>query len=159
MAAPATTAIATPGGIQLKDGFKTIISFARKSNVSLYQISGKPPGLDGGDKIKITTMHNTLYHTAYQQSLIMLTDGSMVCAFDPNAINEIINTLINQNGAITVHFSDTSTFDFWGYIQKFEIQEQKIGEYPTANVTFVVTNYDPTNHVEAGPVLTSVSGT
>ncbi len=81
-----------------------------------------------------------------------------MAAYDPVVYTDIL-ALINAPGGVTVHFPDGSTLDFYGYIKKFEPAALKEGEQPEATVTIVPTNYDPANHVEASPVLTSVTGT
>lgn len=159
MAAPATTARVTPAGIRLRDGFPSKIAFAKDSDVSFWEITVKPPGLDGGDAIDIDTMFNTTYSMRAEQALIMLTEGQVEAAYDPNVINNIISNLINQNGSITIHFKDGSTLDFFGYLRTFDPQPLQKGQMPRATIAFTPTNYDPVNNVEAGPVLTSVAGT
>lgn len=159
MAAPATTALGTPAGIRLGDGYQTAIVFARNDTVSFWEKSIKPPGMDGGDMIDNTTMRNTTWRTRAPRQLITLTDFTLRAAYDPNVYNQILNDLLNQEGAITIHFPDGSTLDFFGYLQKFEPQEITEGNQPEADITVVPTNWDPANAVEAAPVLTSVSGT
>jgi len=158
MAAPATTTRATPGGIKLDDGYQTLIAFARDTDVSFWEKTVQPPGLDGGDAIDTTTMHNSAYRTFSPRALITLTEAPLVVAYDPNVYNNII-ALINREGSITVTFPDGSTLDFYGFLKSFEPQPCAEGEQPEANIVIVPTNYDPANYVEQGPVLTEVSGT
>ncbi len=158
MAAPALSARSTPSGILLPDGYQTLISFAANTSVSFWEKTVKPPGLDGGDAIAQTTMHNTAYRTMAPRALKTLTESTCVCAYDPNVYNQII-ALINVRTSITVHFPDGSTLSFFGFLQKFEPSEVKEGDQPEATVTIHPTNYDPVAHVESAPVLTSVAGT
>ena len=159
MAAPSVTARSTPTGKFLDDGFSTKIAFARDADVNFWEKTVQPPGFDGGDAIETTTMHNVTYRTMAARALKTLTDCSITVAYDPAVYTEILNNLINQEGAITVHFSDGSTLAFFGYLQKFEPGECQEGEQPEADITIVATNFDPVNDVEAAAVLTSVSGT
>lgn len=159
MANPVTTARQTPAGIMLDDGYSTKIAFARQPNISLWEKTVGAPGMDGGDPIDTTTMHNVTWRVMRARSLKTLTEFTFTAAYDPNVYNTILNTLINQEGSITVHFPDGSTLDFFGYLKMFEAPEHTEGEHPEATVTVVPTNYDPVANVEAGPVLTSVSGT
>jgi len=159
MAAPASTVRVTPVGIKLDDGFSTKIAFARDSNVSFWEKSVSPPGLDGGEAIETTTMHNLIYRTMASRALVTLTESSLTVAYDPNVYNDILTNLINQEGSITVHFPDSSKLDFYGYLRTFEPSELSEGEQPEATVTITPTNFDPVNRVEAAPVLTSVAGT
>ena len=159
MAAPATTVRAAPTGRYLDDGFSTKIAFARDSNIELWEQTVTPPGIDGGDAIEIVTMHNVTWRTMRARSLKTLMESSFEALYDPVVYNSILNNLINQEGAITCHFPDGSKIDFYGFLQKFEPGELSEGEPPTATVTIVPTNFDLTNNVEAGPVLTEVAGT
>jgi len=159
MAAPSSTTRATPAGIKLDDGYSTKIAFSRDSNVSFWEKTLSPPGLDGGDPIDTTTMHNLDWRTMSARQLATLSEFTCTAAYDPNVYNDIINNLLNQEGSITVHFPDGSKLDFFGYLRSFQPQDVAEGAQPEAQITIVPTNYDPTNNVEASPVLTQVAGT
>lgn len=158
MAAPSTTARTTPAGIKLRDGYQTLIAFAAAPALSIWEIGIKPPGVDGGAPIDQTTQQNTLWRTSTSRSLITLTPISGTGGYDPNLYNTILS-IINHEGSITIHYPDLSTLDFYGYLQKVDFGELKEGERPTVSFEIIPTNYDPVNHVEAAPVLTSVAGT
>ncbi len=158
MTAPSTTARGTPAGIKLDDGFSTKITFNRNPTVSFWEKTVKPPGLDGGDPVETTTMHNLVYRTKSPRSLKTMTESTTMVAYDPNVYPQIVE-LINKEGSITVRFPDGSTLDFYGYLQKFEPSDLKEGEQPEATVTIQTTNQDPITGVETPPVLTSVAGT
>lgn len=158
MAAPVATVRSSPSGIKLKDGFSTKITFATDDNIEFWEKSVKPPGIDGGDSIPQTTMHNTAWRTMAPRQLKTLTESSTTVAYDPVLYTSIL-ALINVETTITVTFPDGSTLAFYGFLQKFEPSELKEGEQPEASVTITPTNFDPTNHVEAAPVLASVAGT
>lgn len=158
MAAPTTSARIAPTGIKLDDGFSTTISFARKTNINLWEKTVKPPGLDGGEKIEQTTMLNIAYRTFTARALKTVTDCTFNAQYDPGVYTDIL-ALINLEGSVTIHFPDGSTYDFYGYLGKFEPAELQEGSPPMAACTIFPTNYDPTNKVEAAPVLTSVTGT
>ena len=159
MANPTTTSRATPGGIVLADGYQTLIAFARDPDVSFWEKTVAPAGLDGGDAIDVTTMHNAAYRTMRARSLITLSEFETVAAYDPNVYNNIIDNLLNQEGSITCLFPDGSTLDFYGYLRVFEPSANVEGTQPEATITITPTNYDPVNDVEEGPVLTEVAGT
>lgn len=156
--APSTTVRQTPAGIMLNDGFSTKIAFQSDPDVSFWEKTVQPPGIDGGDAIEITTMHNTTWRTMVPRALKTLTEITGTAAYDPNVVNNV-NSLINVNNDITVHFPDGSTLDFYGYLKSVEFGENTEGEQPELTYTIVPTNYDNVNRVEAGPVLTSVAGT
>lgn len=158
MAAPTPTPRQSPTGIKLKDGFSTKITFATKPAISLWEKTVTPPGIDGGDAIEQTTMHNTTWRTFASRSLKTLTDASFTAAYDPICFTDLL-ALINLETTITVTFPDGSTYAFYGYLRTFEPQEVSEGEQPEANCTITCTNFDPSAHVEAAPVLASVAGT
>ncbi len=159
MAAPATTVRGTPAGIKLDEGFPTKIAFSRLPTASFWEKTVQPPGVDGGEPVETTTMHNLVWRTQNPRVLKTLMPHTTKVAYDPNWYNQIVSTLINQAGSVTVRFPDGSTLDYFGYLQKFEADQIEEGKQPEATVTIVPTNWDPVNHVESAPVLTSVSGT
>ena len=159
MAAPTPTTRATPSGIVIPEGFRSLITFARKSNIAFWEKSVTSAGLDGGDKIDITTQHNQRVKTFYPRRLFSGSDGSIKVAIDAKAKNDVMNILLNQPDTITELFPDGSTYCYYGYLQKFEMGEFVEGGFPEATVTIVQTNYDHVNRVEALPVFTEVTGT
>jgi hypothetical protein len=158
MAAPAPTVRIAPTGIKLKDGFSTKITFAVDPDISFWEKTVKPPSIDGGDPIEQMTMHNVDWRTVAPRSLKTLGESTSTVAYDP-AVYDQIKAIINVETTVTVRFPDGSTLAFYGYLQKFEPSEHQEGTQPEATVTIIPTNFDPVNHVEAGPVLTSVAGT
>lgn len=158
MAAPTAAARSAPAGIRIDDGFSTLIAFATIPTISFWEKTVTPPGIDGGDAIDTTTMHNVLWRSRASRALKTLTDSSLKAAYDPNLYNSIL-ALINLETTITVHFPDGSTLAFFGFLQKFEPGDLAEGTQPECTITIVPTNIDPVNHVEAAPVLTSVAGT
>ena len=159
MAAPATTVRGTPTGRKLDEGFSTKIAFSRLPTVSFWEKTVQPPGADGGEPVETTTMHNLAWRTMNPRVLVTLSPHTTKVAYDPNVYNQIVNTLINAKGAVTVKFSDGSTLDYFGYLQKFEPDQIEEGKQPEATITIVPTNFDYANNVESSPVLTSVAGT
>lgn len=159
MAAPVTTTRQAPAGIKLRDGFSTKIAFENDPDVSFWEKTVQPPGIDGEDEIDITDMHNVAVRTRAARSLYTLTPVNTTVAYDPNVYNNIMS-LVNSEGSITIHFPDGSTLDFFGYLKSFTPSENSEGEEPEADIVIVPTNTDPdNNYVEAVPVLTEVSGT
>ena len=157
MAAPTTTTRQTPTGIAYKTGFPTKIAFNADPDVSFWEKTVKPPSYDGGDPIDTSNMHRSTYRTKAPRVLIDNGEVTATVSFDESVLTQILS-LINVNGSITIHFPDGSTLDFYGYLRSFDIQEMSEDE-PTANISIVVTNWDPVNNVEQGPVLTAAPGT
>lgn len=160
MAAPTVTARQLPPGgtYKLPDGFKTTYANAVYPAIQFFEMTVKPPGLDGGDAIQTTTMLNNKWRTYDHRHLLTLDESTITAAYDPDMYSQII-LLINQTTSWTVHFPDNSSLAFYAFAQKFEFQELKEGEMPLVNITIRPTNWDPTNFVEADPVYTPASGT
>lgn len=157
-AAPAPTTRQAPAGIKLKDGFSTKITFARVPAIRFWEKTVKAAGIDGGDSVPQTTMHNLAWRTFAPRQLKTLTEMTTKVAYDPYVYTDILS-LINVEDTITVRFPDGSTLAFYGYLKMFEPEELVEGTQPEASITIVPTNFDPANKVEASPVLTSVEGT
>lgn len=158
MAAPSATPRVTPVGRRLRDGYQTLITFERDPDVSLWEISVTPPGVDGGDAVDTFTMHSVDWRTMGARQLKTLTESSFVAAYDPAVLTQLIE-LVNVETVVTVTFPDGSTWAYYGYLRVFEPNEITEGEQPTANCTIQPTNEDPVNDVEAGPTVVSVPGT
>jgi hypothetical protein len=158
MAAPTPTTRGTPTGIKLDDGYRALITLSNNTTISFWEKKVQPPGADGGGPVDTTTMHNNTYRTMSSRALITLTEISVTVAYDPGIYTAIMQQ-INREQTITVLFPDGSTVAFYGFLQKFEPSDLEEGNQPEAKITITPTNYDPTNRVEAGPTITSVSGT
>lgn len=158
MAAPTPTARVAPGGIMLKEGYKTVVTFAADTDVSLWEQAVKPPDVDGGDPIDTTTMHNVTWRSSHPRALKSLQNAQASGGYDPDVINQII-ALVNVNTTITETFPDGSTLAYYGYLRAVEFGELVEGELPECTFQIEPTNWDPTNRVVAGPVLTSIAGT
>lgn len=154
MAAPATIPRLAPVGFRLDNGHSTTIAFGLDTNIEFWEVETEAPAINGGDPIDTTTMHNATWRTKAPRTLKDLEPFTVVVAYDPNIYNSIL-VLINETEEVTIHFPDTSSLDFFGYIQSFDPDPLVEGEQPRATVTIVPTNYDPFNCVEAAPVLTS----
>lgn len=158
MAAPTPTARQTPTGIKLDDGHSTLVTIGSDPDCSFWEKTVTPPGLDGGDPVETTTMHNDVWRTMAPRKLKTLTDLTTTAAYDPVIYTQLVGR-INEETTITVTFPDGSTLAFYGYLRSFIPDEVSEGEQPTATATITPTNQDPTTGAEEAPVLTNVSGT
>ena len=156
MAAPSPDDRDPPGGIPLWDGFRTLITFEYDSDISLWEKSTTPPGIEGGDAIDVSTFHNVFYRTKWPRELVEITDGSFKAAYDPASWSQIL-AQVNVRQTITVTFNDESTEAFWGHLKSAIPDEHSDGSQPECTVTFVVDNID-NSYDESGPYLTSVAG-
>ena len=157
-AAPVDTVRQTPSGIKLDDGFPTKIAFNRLPNVAIWEITVKPTGIDGGEAIETTNMHNLKWRTMAARKLVTLTESTIKFAYDPK-IKQQIQSLINKEGSITEWFPDGSKLSYFGYLRTVDFDDNAEGTRPEGTATITPTNWDPVNRVEADPVLTEVAGT
>lgn len=134
----------------LEDGFSTIYTFALAPVVKFAEKTVTPPGFDGGGPNDVTTMRNEEWRTMAPKKLKTLTEAGASCAYDP-AFIEDVNDMINVNQLITVTFPDGSSWDFWGYLDKFTPGEHQEGEQPEADVVIQPTNRDASGN-EVAPV-------
>lgn len=159
MAAPTVTALGVPAANKLRDGFSTRVTFSVDPTIEMYIKSVQPPAVDGGDMIDSTNMHNTTWRTGSPRSLATLTQATAKVAWNPISYQSVINSVLNKTGSVTYRFPDGSTLAVWAYLQKFEPSELTEGTEPEATITINHTNWDPNNHVEAGPAFTAGGGT
>jgi len=159
MAAPTPTARGTIPSPRkrLKDGFKLLVTFARYPTIALWEISGKPPGMDGGGGIDINTMQDDAFRPKYPRAKITETDATLKCAYDP-ATEDDIENMINIPDTITYRWFDGSTKAFFGFLDKWEPDELVEGTMPTGVATIIASSWDHANEITAGPVVTSVAG-
>lgn len=150
MAAPTLTARGTPVGTMMRDGYRSLIALANDDDILFWEKQVTPPGLDGGDPINTTTMHNDQWRTFSSMALITLTPFSTVAAWDPRLYLNIL-AILNDETSISVHFPAGDAYWFYGYLQRLEPGPLVEGTQPEATVTFVPTNFDPVNFVEADP--------
>jgi len=159
VASAPNTALGTPAGRFLKEGYVTRVSFALNSTISLWIKSTKPPGVKV-DPIDITTMHNTTWETMWFAVLKQLTEGTFTAAYDPNVYSQAqILSLCGRNGGVSLWWPDLSYMDFWGALTDMDPSDHKRKEFPEMSCKFQPSNWDDTNFVEAGPAVTSVPGT
>jgi hypothetical protein len=158
MAAPTTTARGTPSGLKMPDGFSTKIAFALNATIAFWEKTVKPPGIDGGEKIETTTMHNIAWRTFSLRRLKTLTDGTVKAAWDPELYDDIL-AILNVADSVTEHFENGDTLDYYGAVQKFEPEDFEEGKFPMISVTIVATNQDPATLDEEPPVFTPAAGT
>lgn len=150
MTAPTATPRGTPTGIPLKDGYQSLITFEDDPTIEFYEKSITPPGMDGGEAIDQTTMHNATYRVQRSRSLITLTEMTLTVAYDP-AVYDAIEAIINVEQTITVTWGDGSTLAFYGWLRMFDPQEMEEGEQPEAEITVTPSNWDPAAQTEEGP--------
>lgn len=159
MAAPTATARQTPYGRFFRNGYRTLIAFSRAPAIGFWEKDVTPPAVNGGNPIDITSMHNDTVLTKAAPSLYDVGASKVNAAWDPRLYSSILDLINRDDGTVTWIFPDGTTYAAWGYLQDFVPKNMRNGEEPEAELTVVVTNWDPTNWTEAIPVLTEVTGT
>lgn len=144
------TAARTPAGTMLEDGYQTVITFSGDEDVSLWEKTVQPLGVEGGEKVDITTMHNVDVRTYAPRFLKDIADGQMTVAYDPAVLTQIL-ALVNVAQSITITFPDGSTWTFFGYLRNFQPAALQEGTQPEATCTFVATNVDTSDNSESVP--------
>jgi len=155
--APATISSRLPLGIKYDDGFRTLIIFNANPTVSLWEKVVKPPGLEGGDPIETTTMHNTALRTFAPRKLKTMTNSTMTCAYEERVFTQLL-ALIDVETTVTIVFPDDATIAFYGFLQTFDPQDNEEGTQPEASCVIVPTNQDPVDGTEQNFVLTANVG-
>jgi len=128
-----TTTRVTPVGTFLDDGFSSKISFAADPNISFWEKTIKPFGLDRGAPIDTTTMFNVKWRTMALRQLLTGTSISGTAAYDPQVLDQLIALLTAAEGWITVLHPNGDTWDVVGALKSFEPPAYQEGEFPVAS--------------------------
>ena len=136
--------------IKLDDGFSTVITIANLPLVKLYEKEVTPPPISGGGPIDVTTMRNMAWRTSAPKSLKTLGQVSTTVAYATEVIDLVI-AQIQVNQLILVTFPDSSSFEFWGWIDSFTPSSHKEGEQPTAAMV-IHPSLRNADEVETAPV-------
>lgn len=157
MAAPPLTARVLPDGVSLGNGFGSMVVFQLAPSLDIFEKSVQPPAMDGGDKIDTTTHLNSVYESSKPQCLVSHDDAVVIAAYDP-AVLSTIEDMINEEQSISFLYPDGSAYVVWGYLKRAEPSPLVKGVQPEITLTIVVTDWDPTLCVEAGPVFVDGTG-
>lgn len=157
MAAPTAVTRIAPVGIKLGDGYVSKLTPSADTDVSFWEKQITPFGMDGGEPVDTTTMHNSTYRTMAPRGLITATSLESTSAYDPRVLDQIV-ALINVETVWTVLFPDTSTWSFYGFLRSFTPGALVEGTQPEASIVVEPTNTDPSNGSEEGPNWESAAG-
>jgi hypothetical protein len=124
----------------------------------MWEISVKPPGVDGGDPIDFNSMHNVAWRLQRARRLKTLMPISFKFGYNPNFYDDLI-AQVNAETSVTVTFPQHMAVAAYGWLQKAEFDDLEEGKPATGTGTVVFSNWDPVNNVEAGPVTTEAAGT
>lgn len=133
------TARVSPTGDRFDEGYQSLIAFAADSNLTFWETIVGAPGIDGGDPIPTTTMHNTALRTMAPHQLKTLTPFQVQGKFNGNTIDQVY-ALININGWITVTWPDGTNYSFVGYLKSFQPGQAQEGNPLEGTIEIVPTN-------------------
>lgn len=157
MAAPVLAVRAIPLAIRLDSGYQSLVVFRAIENLAIFEKTVQPPSPNGGDAIMTTTMLNQFSETKAPQRLVGDDDAIVVAAYDP-AVMSTLRQMTNVPDSITFAYPDGSAEVYWGYLQKVAKSPLQKDQQPEMTLTIVITNWDPINCVEAGPVFVNGTG-
>lgn len=153
MANPTKTTRTTPSGTRMDDGYQSLIAFEGNAGILFWEKSITPPGLDGGEAIPTTTMHNSMWRTFAPMQLITSTEVTVRAAWDVDLYDEILS-ILNVEKSITVDFPTANRFYiFYGWLRSFVPGDMVEGAQPEATISIFVSNFDPINQLEVGPII------
>lgn len=138
----------TPSGTPFDEGYQSLIAFAADPDLTFWETVVGAPGIDGGDPVPTTTMHNTTVRTKAPRSLKEHTPFQVQGKFASGTIDEVY-ALINVNGWITVKWPDETQYSFPGYLKSFQPGQAQEGNplegtieiVPTGQIASVETEY------------------
>lgn len=136
----------------LEDGHAIFVACALDPAIEFWEIGVKPPGIDNGDPIDITTQFNVLWRGKAPRSLLEHTDIEGTAAFAPSLITNLI-VVIGIVTSWTVMWPNGDRTAFWAYLKDFDPDEEEEGSMPTGSFTIVITNRNPGTRAEEGPVF------
>jgi len=140
----------------LTDGFSTTLTIANLSSVNLEVISTNLPGINGGGEIDVTTMSNTTYRTRASKSLKTLDAVSVEFAYSTDSYEDVLAE-VNNNQLFTFTLPDTTTLEFYGWIDTFTPGSLEEGSRPTVTMN-IIPSLRNSSGVETAPAYTIPSG-
>ena len=142
------TARTTPVGTFFDEGYQSLITFAADADLSFWETVVGAPGIDGGDPVPTTTMHNTAIRTKSPRQLKEHMPFQVQGKFSSGTIDQVY-ALINVNGWITITWPDETQYSFPGYLKSFTPAQAQEGNplegtlevVPTGQIAGVETEY------------------
>ena len=117
----------------MPEGHSTTIEFSDFPNISFWEKTVTPPGMEGGEPIDTTTMYNEAVKTKWPQTLIEITGMAVTAAYKPELINECYEAM-NYHQVITITFPTTGTASDYGWLRNFKPNRMETGTQPTAEI-------------------------
>ena len=158
MAAPTPTARVTPTGRQLGVGSPVYVTFASDPNIDLWEKQLSPPGAKMDERKDNTTSYNTKFRKFSPGRLATMDDLTVVCGYDPDEIQDIID-LLGVRDTITIELPSGTLIAFYGWLDQYQFSELTEDGEPTVTLTIAVGNQDWDTCEEEPPVIVPGTGT
>lgn len=142
------TARQTPVGTPFDEGYQSLITFAADPDLSFWEQVVGAPGIDGGDPVPTSSMHNVALRTLAPRKLRSLTPFQVQGKFSSGTLDQIA-ALCNKNGWITITWPDETDYSFPGYLKSFTPGQAQEGNplvgtievVPTMQISGVETDF------------------
>lgn len=150
MTAPAITPRTKPTELtKLKEGYRTLFTFANNPALMVWEDSVTLPGWDMGEPIEQTSQHNDEWETMSPRSLKKSDPIDVKCGYSIDALADI-QALGGIEQSITIHLPTGKAVAVYGYLKSFKPEAFERGKKPMATMVMVVTNVDPLTGQETG---------
>jgi hypothetical protein len=139
-----------PVGTPFDEGYQSLLTFSLDPDLSFWETVVGAPGIDGGDPVPTTTMHNTMFHTVSPRKLKRMTPFQVQGKFS-SGTPEQVNALINaRDGWVTVKWPDETQFSFPAYLKSWQPAQAQEGNplegtleiVPTMQIAGVETDFE-----------------
>jgi len=138
-----------PVGTFFDEGYQSLISFAADPDFSFWETVVGAPGIDGGDPVPTTTMHNTSLRTKAPRKLKELTPFQVQGKIASGTPDQAY-ALINVNGWVTIKWPDGTDYSFPGYLKSWQPAQSQEGAplegtleiIPTGQIAGVETDFE-----------------
>lgn len=135
----------------MKDGYRTLLTFAGINNAEYAEVTVKPPGINGRGPIDITSMRNNKVTTKWPKALIDFSNCQSTVQWNPAFFPQIRDFVVNKNQRISVQLPTGNAMVFYGWVDSWEPNDHREGEVPLATLGIVVSNNN--GDVETMPIL------
>ena len=100
------------------EGYRSLIAFEDDPTLEFWEQVVGAPGIDGGDPIPTTTMHNNVLRTKASRKLKELMPFQVQGKFNSGTVDAVY-ALINNVQWITVRWPDGATYSFPGFCKSW----------------------------------------
>ena len=108
-----------------------VVTFAGDPDIELFEKMVTPPGVDNGEPVDTTTMHNVDVETQAPHGLNKVTSAGMVVAYDPLCLTSIL-ARCGVEDDITYHYPDGSQWTDRGWLRSFKPNQVERRKQPDA---------------------------